>query len=107
MFENIISAGLHPKIRLPTRYNRNTGTATLIANLFTNHIDNSITGVFTNEISDHQMIYAYSNDSFLNNNTAKYIDIELNTKKKLDNFLTELQNTDLTTKSIFQSEKEL
>ena len=44
------------------------------------------------------MIYTYSNDSFLNNNTAKYIDIESNTREKLDHFLTELQNTDLTTK---------
>ena len=42
------------------------------------------------------MIYTYSNDSFLNNNTAKYIDIESNTREKLNNFLTELQNTDLT-----------
>ena len=44
------------------------------------------------------MIYTYSNDSFLNNNTAKYIDIESNTRERLDHFLTELQNTDLTTK---------
>ena len=44
------------------------------------------------------MIYTYCNDSFLNNNTAKYIDIESNTREKLDNFLPELQNTELTTK---------
>ena len=44
------------------------------------------------------MIYTYSNESFLNNNPAKYIDIESNTNKKLDNFLIELQNIDLTTK---------
>ena len=44
------------------------------------------------------MINTYSNDSFLNNNTAKYIDIESNTREKLDHFLTELQNTYLTTK---------
>ena len=43
------------------------------------------------------MIYTYSNDSFLGNNTAKYINIESNPREKLDNFLTELQNTDLTT----------
>ena len=51
-----------------------------------------------NEISDNQMIYTYSNKFFLNNNTAKYIDIESNTNEKLDNFLIELQNIDLTTK---------
>ena len=96
--ENIISAGLYPKNSLPTRYNRNTGSATLIDNIFTNHIDNSTSGVFTNEISDHQMIYTYSNESFLNNNPAKYIDIESNTNERLDNFLIELQNIDLTTK---------
>ena len=44
------------------------------------------------------MIYTYSNDSFLNNNTTKYIDIESNTRQTLDHFLTELQNADLTTK---------
>ena len=44
------------------------------------------------------MIYTYSNESFLNNNPAKYIYIESNTNKKLDNFLIELQNIDLTTK---------
>ena len=87
--ENIISAGFYPKISLPTRYNRNTGSATLIDNIFTNHIDNSTSGVFTNEISDHQMIYTFSNE---------YIDIESNTNEKLDNFLIELQNIDLTTK---------
>ena len=96
--ENIISAGFYPKICLPTRYNRNTGSATLIDNIFTNHIDNSTSGVFTNEISDHQKIYTYSNESFLNNNPANYIDIESNTNGKLDNFLKELQNIDLTTK---------
>ena len=79
--ENIISAGIYPKISLPTRYNRNTGSATLIDNIFTNHIDISTSGVFTNEISDHQMIYTYWNESFLNNNPAKYIDIESNTNE--------------------------
>ena len=44
------------------------------------------------------MIYTYSNESFLNNNPAKYIDIESNTNEKLDNFLIELQNIDLTNK---------
>ena len=49
-------------------------------------------------MSDHQIMYTYANDSFLNNNTAKYIAIESNTSEKLDNFLIELQNIDLTTK---------
>ena len=44
------------------------------------------------------MIYTYSNESFLNNNPAKYIDIESNTNERLDNFLIALQNIDLTTK---------
>ena len=96
--ENIISSGFYPRISLPTRYNRNTGSATLINTIFANHIANSTSGVFTNEISDHQMIYTYSNESFLNNNPAKYIDIESNTNEKLNNFLIELQNIDLTTK---------
>ena len=82
---------------LPTRYNRNTGNATLIDSIFTNHVDNSTSGVITNGISDHQMIYTYSNDSFLNNNTSKYIDIESHTIQRLDHFLIELPNIDLTT----------
>ena len=44
------------------------------------------------------MIYTYSNESFLKNNTAKYIDIKSNTNEKLYNFLIELQNIYLTTK---------
>ena len=44
------------------------------------------------------MIYTYSNESFLDNNPAKYIDIESNTNEKLGNLLIELQNIDLTTK---------
>ena len=43
------------------------------------------------------VIYTYSTESFLNNNTAKYIDIESNTNEKLDNFLIGLQNIHLTT----------
>ena len=76
LFVYIISAAFYPKISLPARYNRNTGTATLIDNIFTNNINDSTSGVFTIESSYHQMIYTYSNDSFLNNNTVKYIDIE-------------------------------
>ena len=33
------------------------------------------------------LIYTYSNDTFLNNNTAKYIDIESNTSEKVRPFL--------------------
>ena len=44
------------------------------------------------------MIYTYSNEYFLNNNPAKYIDIESITNEKLDNFLIVLQNIDLITK---------
>ena len=62
-----------------------------------NEVISGLSGVFTNEISNHHMIYTYTNDSFLNNNTARYIDIESITREKLDHLLTELQNTDLTT----------
>ena len=37
------------------------------------------------------MIYTYYNDYFLNNHTAKYIDIESNISEKFDHFLIELQ----------------
>ena len=44
------------------------------------------------------MIFTYSNDCFLNNNTAKYIAIESNKGKMLDHFLIELQHIYLNTK---------
>ena len=53
---------------------------------------NSTSGVFSKEMSDHQMSYTYSN------NTTKYIDIESNTTEKLDSFLIDLQNIDFTIK---------
>ena len=62
-FDSIISSGFYPKISLPTRIDRYYGSTTLIDNIFTNSIDNHSSGVFTNEISDHQMIYTYSNES--------------------------------------------
>ena len=43
------------------------------------------------------MIYTNSNEYFLNNNPAKYIDIESNPNKMLGNLLIEPQNIDLTT----------
>ena len=95
-FESIILAGFYPKNCLPTLYSEHWYCHS--NRQHTNHIDNSTSGVFINDISDDQMSFTYSNDSFLNNNTAKCIDIESNTIKKLDHFLIELQNIDLTPK---------
>ena len=54
-FENMISTGFYPKISLPTRFDSNNRTATLIDNIFTNVLDCNTSGAFTNSISDHQM----------------------------------------------------
>ena len=90
-FENLISAGFYPKISLPTRFDANNRTATLIDNIFTNMLDNNNSGVLTNSISDHQMIYSFLNDSIKDHNTKKIIEIETSNEITLNLFLEELK----------------
>ena len=57
-FENKTACGFFPKISMPTRFTEQS--ATLIDNIFTNQLDNHVSGVLTNSISDHQMLFSYS-----------------------------------------------
>jgi len=89
-YDSIITSGFHPKISLPTRFNPNHDTASLIDNIFTNEIDNNISGVLTNTISDHQMIFTYSRDSFTHIKENQFIEIESNNPAKMQLFFDEL-----------------
>ena len=75
-FDSIISSGFYPKISLPTRIDRYYGSTKLIDNIFTNSIDNHSSGIFTNDISDHQMIYTYSNEPIKGKLPNKFIEID-------------------------------
>ena len=83
---------------LPTRFSLVHGTSTLIDNIYCNEIDKNTSGIFTNEISDHQMIFSYSNDPILDKKSNNYIEIESNSPEKLNHFLEELKSLDLTEK---------
>ena len=75
-FESILSAGFYPKINLPTRFDMVHGSASLIDNIFTNEMNDDISGVFTNEISDHQMIYTMSKIPMNNKKNKMFVEIE-------------------------------
>ncbi len=87
-FDEIVSRGFMPNITLPTRFNLNTGTATLIDNMFTNtDMKNNISVVLTNHISDHQPIGLIT-DHFMivKKSVPKYITIRKNDDKSLQHF---------------------
>ena len=95
-FYNImISSGFYPKISLPTRFDQNHCSATLIDNIFSNDFNNNVSGVFTNIISDHQMIYTYSKDTYDIRKNTKFIEIESHNSVNLELFLDELKNMNI------------
>ena len=59
-FEQLISCGFYPKISMPTRFTEHS--ATIIDNIFTNQLVEHESGILTNSIIDHQMIFSYSKD---------------------------------------------
>ena len=94
----MISTGFYPKISLPTRFDSNNRTATLIDNIFTNVPDCSTLGTFTHSISDHQMIYTISNDAITDHKSRRVIEIEPSNATTLNRFLEELKETNITEK---------
>ena len=60
---------------MPTRFTDHS--ATLIGNIFTNQLDNHDSGVLTNSISDHQMLFSYSKNNRLVQKQVKYIEVEV------------------------------
>ena len=59
-FEQLISCGFYNKISMPTRYTEHSST--LIDNIFTKKLVDHESGILTNSISDHQLIFSYSKD---------------------------------------------
>ena len=96
-FENMISTGFYPKISLPTRFDSNNSTATLIDNIFTNVLGDTSSGAFTNSISDHQMIYYFSNDvtCSTDKNKNKFVVIESSNTVNLSLFLDALKEINI------------
>ena len=64
-FNSIISCGFIPLITLPSRLSDHSHT--LIYNIVTNNVEpEHISGVLSNQISDHQMVVSYFvNDSYI------------------------------------------
>ena len=87
-YDNMISVSFIPNITLPTRISETV--ATLIDNIFTNHIEKShISGVVSTHFSDHQMIFTILKTNFRDsNNNKKYVltseDIEILTNAIID-----------------------
>ncbi len=94
-FDSFMSLGFIPKISLPTRI-ANT-TSTLIDNiLVNNHHEQSIAGISTSKISDHQLIFmCEETDIKKARPVSKYIKIRKNDEKSLENFKSQLQSADL------------
>ena len=92
-FEKLISCGFYPKISMPTRFTEHS--ATLIDNIFTNQLVDHESGILSNSISDHQMIFSYSKDKKIYKRQSKYIEVEVNNENALNALLIELQNLNL------------
>ena len=78
---------------MPTRFTEHS--ATLIDNIFTNQLVDHESGILTNSISDHQMIFSYSKDKKIYKRQSKYIEVEVNNENALNALLIELQNLNL------------
>ena len=78
---------------MPTRFTKHS--ATLVDNIFTNQLVDHESGILTNSISDHQMIFSYSKDKKNYKKQSKYIEVEVNNENALNALLRELQNINL------------
>ena len=89
----MVSAGYLPRISLPTRVTDHS--ATLIDNIFSTVLDDSKSGVITNNISDHQMIYTYSTEKKYSPHQSKFIEVENNSRDAVELFLSKLRDSDI------------
>ena len=93
-FDEIISNGFFPKITLPTRIADHSST--LIDNIFTNNIDETgKSGILLNNISDHQIIFTYIENMSYIMEVPKYIEIERNDPRSMQNFVRELEELNI------------
>ena len=88
-FDTVISSGFHPKITLPTR---NTDrSSTLINNILTNaYGGNHKSGILSNKILDHQLIFTCNNKVSLLCNESTYIQIETKDELCLGKFIEQI-----------------
>ena len=90
-FDNIISNGFFPTITLPTRLSNRSST--LIDNIFTNRSNgNDTAGILTNQISDHQPIFIYTEQSFQKVHSPKYITVRNINPKTIEAFQKDLNH---------------
>ena len=94
-FDSVLSSGFYPRINLPTRFDKVHGSASLIDQIFTNELNENDSGVFTNEISDHQMIYTMCKSPTKKVKEKTMIDIETSNPASLEHFLTALRNENI------------
>ena len=93
-FDEIISNGFFPKITLPTRIADHSST--LIDNIFTNNIDETgKSGILLNNISDHQIIFTYIENMSYIMEVPKYMEIERNDPRSMQNFVRELEELNI------------
>ena len=91
-FDGVLSSGFLPSITLPTRLSDNS---TLIDNIFVKKQDIiNITGILSNEISDHQAVVVNINLTMSPDKT-KYITIYSNTVKSKISFKNDISSKDI------------
>ena len=92
-FDIFITNGLFPKITLPTRYNLNRNTATLIDHLFCKFIDGEncvSSGILINNISDHLPYYAYLDLKRKTNKRKRTVMVYKNTEESINKFYSDV-----------------
>ena len=93
-FDKIISNGFFKKITLPTRIADHYSTP--IDNIFTNNIDETgKSEILLNNISDHQIIFTYIENMSYIMEVPRYIEIERNDPRSMQNFVRELEELNI------------
>ena len=93
-FDEVISQGFIPKITLPTRISEQSST--LIDNIYTSNIDErESSGILLNQISDHQMVFTIIENLSHVIRVPKFIEIEKNDPRSIQNFVDELEELNI------------
>ena len=75
---------------MPTRFSDHS--ATLIHNIFTNQLVNHDSGVLSNSISDHQMLFLYSKNNRTVQKQVKYREVEVKNTNAMNALLREVES---------------
>ena len=84
-FESLLSAGFIPKIMLPTRFSRNSGT--LIDNFFckiSQNFSQTTSGILTHKISDHQPYFVCLDYFTLPKSPPKFITVMIQSDQAIE-----------------------